>query len=175
VADIDRPWLVFDVESLGLHGEGFAVGWVVIQRQGQQAPRMLADGIACCLPIGPIPQWVRENVMPHLPLSTHVAERDVRGAFWRVWERWREEGSLLAADVSWPVEARFLAACIDDDRARRLWSGPYPLIDIASVRLAKGFDPLAEEERLPNELPAHNPLADARQSARLLMEALHRA
>ena len=27
-----HPWLVFDVESCGLHGEGFAVGWCAVIR-----------------------------------------------------------------------------------------------------------------------------------------------
>jgi hypothetical protein len=38
--------------------------------------------------------------------------------------------------------------------------------------LLSGRDPLATYERLPNELPAHDPMADARQSARLWLECL---
>lgn len=169
---MQQTYLVFDVESCGLHGEGFAVGWVVVQRQGLLKPKTLADGIALALPIDPIPEWVRENVLPHLPNTTHRTTAAVRDEFWRVWEHWHEEGALLAADVAWPVEARFLAQCVDDQPGARSWGGPYPLVDIASVRLAVGLDPLAEVEREPNETPTHNPLADARQSARLLMEAL---
>lgn len=168
------PFVVFDVESDGLHGEGFAVGWAVVELDPVGGvPILLADGIA----VGPAPQsngWIRENVLPHLPTPTHADRRSVRDAFWQVWEHWREEGARLAADVAWPVEARFLAACVDDAPATRSWGGPYPLIDISSVRLAAGLDPLGEEVRLPPELPAHNPLADARQSSRLLTEALRR-
>jgi hypothetical protein len=51
-------------------------------------------------------------------------------------------------------------------------SGPYPLHDLASILLAHGRDPLAKNERLPEELPEHDPLNDARQSARLLHEVL---
>jgi hypothetical protein len=58
-------------------------------------------------------------------------------------------------------------------RARRVaGDGPYPLVDVASVRLAAGLDPLGAYDRTAGELPVHNPLADARQSARLLLEAL---
>jgi len=165
-------YLVFDVESDGLHGEGFAVGWVAIEpdRVGG-VPILWEDGIA----VAPAPTanaWIRENVLPHLPEPTHPDARSVRDAFWRVWDHWSAKGARLAADVAWPVEARFLAACVDDAPATRAWSGPYPLIDISSVRLAAGKDPLGEEARLAEELPAHNPLADARQSARLLAEAL---
>lgn len=162
-------WLVFDVESAGLHGEGFAVGWVVARRNlGTIAEgiAVAADALTCA-----VPDWVAENVMPHLPAPTHPNAEAVRTRFWAVWTEWRQHGALLAADVPWPVEARFLAACVDDDRGRQL-EGPYPLIDVASVRLACGMDPLAEVGRWPDETPAHNPLNDARQSARLLLEAL---
>jgi hypothetical protein len=40
--------------------------------------------------------------------------------------------------------------------------------------MAVGMDPLGTNERLPNELPIHDPLADACQSARLLIQALNK-
>src|SRR5262249_27803998 len=158
-------YLVFDVESARLHGEGFAVGWVVVEADGVDGvPILWEDGIA----IAPAPEcsaWVRETILPHLPGPTHPDARALRDTFWATWESWKGRGALLAADVDWPVEARFLAACVDDDPEAREWGGPYPLIDIASVRLGAGLDPLGDEARLPEELPAHNPLADARLSA----------
>lgn len=174
-------FMVFDCESVGLHGETFAVGWTVVEHGGRE----LASGAAACEPA--LCQgtraglaWVEANVRVRL---THDGPFQLRETFWRDWLRWKAEGVALAADVPWPVEARFLARCVDDARrqtrggfveeqGRRDWEGPYPLIDVASVRLAAGFDPLADVERLPGELPAHDPLADARQSARLLLEAL---
>jgi len=163
----DIPLMVFDVESCGLHGEGFAVGWAVMG-----GGRLMADGIA----VAPAPErieWVEENVMPVLPQPTHRTTRELRDEFWQIWLAWRERGAFLAADVPWPVEARFLARCVDDS-AERYWCGPYPLIDIASLRLAVGLDPFATVERTPFEEPMHNPLADARQSARLALEVLAR-
>ena len=38
--------------------------------------------------------------------------------------------------------------------------------------MALDRDPMATNERMPDELPAHHPLMDARQSARLLVDAL---
>ena len=81
-------------------------------------------------------------------------------------------GARLVADCTWPVEARFLVACVMDDPEERRWEGPYPLLDVASVRLGAGLDPLASGKRLARELPEHHPMGDTRQSARLFLEAL---
>lgn len=164
-------FFVFDVESIGLHGEGFAVGFVVLDREGNQheqglfacpqhAARGSKDGF----------NWALVNIPPIE--ETHAAPWLVRAAFWRRWMEWKGRGAVLVADCAWPVEARFLVQCVDDNPSEREWHGPYPLHDLASVCLAQGGDPLATCERRENELPRHNPLGDARQSARLLMSAL---
>lgn len=164
-------FMVFDVESIGLHGEGFAVGYVVVDREGNT----LDSGNFAC-PVysakGTLTgfEWVKSNCQT-LPV-THNAPWLMRAAFWRAWREWAGKGAVLVADCAWPVEARFLAQCVDDDPMSREWLGPYPLYDVAPIRLAAGLDPLATCSRLPEEEPAHDPLCDARQSARLLMEAL---
>ena len=168
-----RTFMVFDVESIGLHGEGFAVGYVVINSVGET----LEEATIACDPDqadgkSENRKWVAENVP--VMTATHHTPFDVREDFWSAWLRWKEQGAVLVADCCWPVEARFLAACVDDAKRLREWEGPYPLHDVASVLLALGRDPLATNERLPRELPAHHPLNDARQSARLLLEALAR-
>jgi hypothetical protein len=165
-------FMVFDVESIGLHGGSFAYGYVVIDRAGHE----VASGGAACKPERAYGfdedwDWVAANC-PELPV-THGDPQNVRGRFWRDWMDWKAKGAVLAADCPWPVEARFLIECINVDPVRRKWDGPYPLIDVASVRLAAGLDPLGTDERRPDELPIHDPLADARQSARLLIEALN--
>jgi hypothetical protein len=166
-------FMVFDVESVGLHGDGFAYGFVVIDHDG----KVLADGGASCDPRhadGDLAgrDWVARNVPSPAMGGGRPRPRVVRDTFWHAWMDWKAKGAVLAADCPWPVEARFLIACIDDDPVAREWQGPYPLIDVASVRLAAGLDPLGTADRLPDEMPAHDPLKDARQSARLLIEAL---
>jgi hypothetical protein len=167
-------FMVFDVESIGLHGEGFAVGWIVV---GSKNPLgYVKSGCYCCPPqqakgTDGNRLWVAQNVPVMEP--THASPREVRDAFWAEWVDWKNEGAVLVADCCWPVEARFLAACVDDDPQAREWEGPYPLHDLASVLLALGRDPLATNERMPGELPVHHPLADALQSARLLLDAIN--
>lgn len=173
--------MVFDVESIGLHGEGFAVGWVVIDDGGKR----IDQGLVAC------PKdwasgtwfdhdWVSANVTTEVPDGLPLyglaqSPKDVRDAFWEQWMRWKAEGAELWADCAWPVEARFLIACIEDDKVHRKWEGPYPLHDIATLALAKGHDPVRTWDRQSDEEPAHNPLMDARQSARILHELLNNA
>ena len=163
--------IVFDVESIGIHGEGYAVGYVVCD--SQMTP--LSEGMFTYPPgrahgsfDGHL--WVR-NLEYSLPVNCETP-REVRTKFWEMWRYWvnldKSESVYLWADCSWPVEGRFLIACIDDDRFVREWFGPYPLMDIAPLLLRAGKNPTAVYERLPEELPAHNPLHDARQSARIL-------
>lgn len=168
-------YMVFDVESVGLHGEGFAYGFVVVDGAGGE----IGHGFGGCDPervesnrdpAGRV--WVTENVPSYVRQGGSSSPHAVRDSFWQAWTKWKAEGAVLVADCSWPVEARFLAACVDDDPETRRWQGRYPLHDVATARLLAGIDPLATVERLPSELPVHDPVADARQSARLWIEAL---
>jgi hypothetical protein len=165
-------YMVFDCESIGIHGETFSVGWVVVDEQGKEhdAARFACDP-STARGDDDGRAWVSEHCPPLK--QTHRALADMRTDFWLVWLYWKERGAVLAADCAWPVEARFLIACVDDNPQARMWTGPYPLHDVATARLVAGFDPLEIVERLPNEEPKHDPLADARQSARLWLEALH--
>ena len=165
-----HTYMVFDVESIGLHGEAFAVGWVVITSDGKE----LSHGRACCYPENAKGSdedraWVMANT-PYMERDCSTPA-EVRAVFWRAWLA-RPDNAALVADCAWPVEARFLAACVDVNPEARRWHGPYPLHDVATARLAAGLDPLATVDRLPNEEPKHDPLADARQSARLFLDAL---
>jgi hypothetical protein len=163
--------MVFDCESVGLHGTTFEVGYVVVGIDGTELDR----GLAGCLP-GRVSgndsgrKWVKENC-PTMPCQMGSAH-SVREWFWNEWCQWREKGAILVADCAWPVEARFLLQCVDDMPIDREWKGPYPLHDLASILLACGQDPVRKFDRLPSELPEHNPLNDARQSARILAAAL---
>jgi hypothetical protein len=170
-------FFVFDVESVGLYGEGFAVaGGVYLDNGACQYEFSFScppEEVAHPNPESdPELNWVKKNI-PVLEVTHHNAE-GVRDAFWKEWEkaRMRYRNIVMVAEVPYPVEMNFIRACLGDNWADRGELAPYPFVDIASIRLAAGFDPIATSERKPSELPAHNPLADSRQSARLLAEAL---
>lgn len=168
-----RAFFIFDVESIGLHGEGFAVaGGIYLENGAIQEEFCFACPQEECEGDSEGRQWVKENV-PALDI-THRTPRLVRDAFWNEWALAKKKfpDITMAAECAWPVEARFLIACIEDEKQERFWSGPYPLHDVATLLLAAGNDPMANYPREESAKPCHNPLADARHSANLLAIAL---
>jgi hypothetical protein len=168
-------FFVFDVESIGLHGEAYAVAGGVYFEDGTVDKE--SEFLFCCEPIVAWGMdndraWVEKNI-PRLE-PTHSVPKEVREAFWNAWIQAKKSYPeiVMAGECVWPVETGFLTSCVADDPIAREWSGPYPLHEIASVMVAAGMDPMETYDRLESEMPKHNPLADARQSSRLLCEAL---
>lgn len=163
--------LVIDVESLGLHGPAFAVGYILVDLSGN----VITEGTFATNPNSmgvndaPALQWAADHIK--IDVYDCLNTYQMRKAFWNIWDAVRHD-SWMAADCNWPVESNFLSACIADDPVARMWHGPYPLLDISTMRIAGGYRCYKHEDRLENELPEHNPLNDARQSARLLTETL---
>ncbi len=157
------PLVVLDVECVGLHGPAYAFGAVVIV-EGQIVERRLEwcrPEAACSGHAGANLEglvWANARVVPQLVMVTDAptvaSPAQVRGRFWSVW-RAAERGGLLAGDCVWPVESGFLAACIADDPGGRWWAGPYPMLDIATLRFA-GLVAEAKD--------VHQPLIDATNS-----------
>ncbi|MEI6475893.1 MAG: hypothetical protein WCO75_10910, partial [Planctomycetota bacterium] len=154
--------MMIDVESLGLHGDAFAVAWLVVETDSGEeldAGFYAVDPTVCAGEDGNR-KWCNDNIPKMVP--THRTRAAMRDAFWPIWLKWQQEGAVLAADVPWPVEARFLADCIDDDN-RRCWQGPYPILDVTSVKVGAGKTVAQAQEtgeRLDSEQPAHHPLID---------------
>lgn len=167
---MNKNFMVFDIESIGLHGEGFAVGYVIIKDLEIITERLIACNPEKARGTLINYNWVQNNI-PDFEYD-YLNPYEVRCSFWRAWMDWKSSSNVyLAADCAWPVEANFLSKCIEDNPNRE-FNGPYPLIDISSLLLAKGIDPLTTFERKKNELPIHDPLCDARQSARILISLL---
>lgn len=167
--------LSFDVESFGLYGEGFAVGAVVIDDvSGVEQQSFFAS----C----PVEEtsgfdetsstyaWLKENVLPHLPLPVFKTPREVRQSFWEFYRAQDAATTRFIADCGAPVEANFLRQCVLDDPVTRNFAAPYPLHELGTLLLIKGKDPIGYFSRLDSELPAHHPVCDARQSARIWRE-----
>lgn len=185
-----EPGLLFvlDVESVGLYGEGFAVGWVVIDMNGKEheSGLFVSDWQDCDSDINASTNhWLKKNLPPMA--ITHRFKADLRMDFFNVLQRWLPNGdnkshskvSSAWADWGYPVEAQFLIQCRNTAHCERMgevdpsWLMPGPLHEIATICLAAGVESEAYP-RLASELPEHNPLNDARHSARLLIAAMIR-
>lgn len=158
---------VFDVESIGLYGEGYAVGGGIYHADGTRGDEFCYS----CPPENAFGdtddrEWIAKNIPPLV--VTHIKPYEMRKSFWQRWLAAKEQGIPMAAECGFPVETNFLAACVHNDKQNNKWSGPYPFIEISSFMSAAGMDPMATYERIGDENPKHHPLADSRQSARLL-------
>jgi hypothetical protein len=163
---IHNFYLHFDVESIGLHGEGFAVGVCVVNSFGETVEtRVFACSPSAAKGETQDRKWVEENV-PVLEYN-ESSPLGVRNAFWDYWGYWRRSGGVLVADCAWPVETRFLSDCVTDDLDNRRYEGPYPLFDLSTLLLANGMNAHTNYTRHDDEMPPHHPLMDARQSARI--------
>ena len=152
----------FDAETDGLYGDTFAIGAVLIDSDGT----ILDSFSGKCVTPGIESVWVRENSLPHLDNLPDFESRAKLGeAFWEFYLRHRE-GSVVLTDVPYPVEAQLLRRCVEIDPETRAILGPYPLIDVASMLYARGFDPHLDRRAFGGYSgPVHNPLDDAIASA----------
>lgn len=167
------PFFFIDVESIGLYGDAYAVAGAIFQN-GDIIPQtefVLAIPMECASGTVADRRWVMTNCPRIQP--THETAEAMMAEFWKRWLEAKAQypNLLMAGDVIHPVESKFLTDCI---RATGVdpFSGPYPLVDIASLILACGGDPLKRHARGPMELPEHSPMADVRHSATRLWAAL---
>ena len=168
------PFFIIDVESIGVHGEGFAVaGGIFIDGKAKSefvfsCPSSLANGDESDR------QWVSKNV-PDIKI-THDSLDSMRDDFWIKWLQAKAiyPNITMAGECIYPVETNFISSCVKLKPQTRAKEAPYPFHDIASIMFASGMDCMATYSRQPTELPAHEPLADVRLSARLLNTALQK-
>lgn len=174
----DTTILCFDVESNGLHGEAFAVGAMLITVEGE----IKGEFAARCPIDGYVDPWVEENVLPSLEALpiTHKTLRKMRRAFWAWYIKTKPKADFVLVDNGYPVEARFLIACQDDDPAHRYAEHPFPLLDLSSLLVQAGYEPLADREKLVKEeiekkkILKHNPTWDAWVTALAAIKAMRR-
>lgn len=167
--------LAVDAETNGLWGEPIAFGAALLDARGKVIE--LSGARLAKLP-DKLDPFVREHVAPALersdgPALSLASDVGALYAFMRSILKYQLlPGTLVVADVPYPVDARFLERCV---------AQVYPLIDVASMMLALGHDPdLAREDFVAASLKGqvavkHNPAWDAYvtglAAARCLAEA----
>lgn len=175
---------IFDVESIGLHGEAFSVAGGIYPTQVDEKlltrvisgrsefhfaiDRRQAHGDSADR------DWVDQNVPDATPGYRCSSAEELRNKFWNEMVSARDAAGdpiYVAADCCWPVEANFLSHCIADKPEERKFKGPYPLLDISTVAAIVGFDEFSDIPRSDRET-LHHPLWDVRYSARKLAHCL---
>lgn len=159
-----------DAECNTLAGQAFCVALT------NNAGGEVDHAIYRCPIVGPVSDWVAGNVLPAIN-DVPVNCRDYQDLLTQVREtitRWGGRQTMIT-HVAWPVEARLL---LDVYPGEQVWHGPYPLVDVSSLLLARGHDPLSVDDYLrakgvplPEGTP-HNPLYDARAAARCYLHLM---
>ena len=155
----------FDAETNGLYGKAFAIGAIVTNESG------IIDKYIRRITIpGEVDGWVEKNVLPHLkdiPVESIINYERMIEEFFNFYSKHREDSTIIA-HMAHPVETGLLRDMIEANLEVRLFQGPYPLIDVAGVLLAKGENPTSVDKYLAkNKLTvtfpgnSHHPFYDA--------------
>ncbi|AYV83315.1 MAG: hypothetical protein Hyperionvirus5_121 [Hyperionvirus sp.] len=175
--------LTFDVESLGLYGDAFAVGAVIHNHLGEEMGTLFEHCPHTATKEASLDlsdprnrsEWIVKNVVPVLKTPASCKNpREIRDKFWKFYREWIMIAKNLkmkldvVVDAGYPVETNFLRECVGDSFEERQYEGPYPLQEVQTAIKLAGYT--KENERLAGEEPAHHPLADSRQSARIWRE-----
>lgn len=180
VSEIMKPKriITFDVEATGLEDEngvpggvGFAYGLAVwTEKDGIIYEELVSAGVKNLNPC----KWVLENT-PSEILNPEIERYNgirrcygvqsiekLRKCFSTSFNYHRRNATAIV-DCGYPVEAKFLIDC---------GLSVFPLHELATLQLKAGLEPGGTYDRKPDELPAHNPLCDARQTLRLALELI---
>jgi len=154
--------LCFDCESIGLWGETFAVGAVVLDISSGEVLDRFEILNESLLPAAAMNEWVNEHVLPHLTnMERCQSSIALRESFFRFLQAHKQTAEVWV-DVGFPVETNFLAAVAHDNLEKRFWEMPYPLHDVSNF-VDINIDRIASSGLL--NLRQHHPTEDALASA----------
>jgi len=168
--------LSFDVESNGLQGAAFAVAAVLVDGSGH----ILYEFQARCPLPEPVDPWVRQHVLPPMKdmPETHPDARSMRDSFWAWYVPAKAKADFVLATNPYPVEARFLLACQEDDLEHRYFEHPFPLLDLGTLYVKSGARSGSDRDKLVAEATAgttnleHHPRFDAWAAALVALKLL---
>ena len=167
---MQTKFLFIDAETDGLYGSFLTVGLVVTDDAGNMIEKAYYGIKKENMMISDV--WTRENVFPVLgDYEACEDEAELLEKVWAFWMKYREE-AYAAADVMYPVESRLFMKCVMNNESERKYLGPFPMLDLSSLLMAAGYDPLIdraelldEDEKQMMENKTHNALNDAEMTA----------
>lgn len=168
-------YLFLDVETVGFDGGVFAYGAVIADALGNTIKEVCAwidPNVVSGETLAQV--WVKHEIVPKLEADEnaikliHCTPDEFK---YNTLEQHFMDNVMnkyphlrVVADCPYPVETRFFTDL-------RLF--PYPIIDVASMLLLIGKDPVASYERLEDEKLLHHPLHDARQTKRMFFDIVN--
>lgn len=158
-------YLFVDAETDGLYGKFVSIAMVVADHAGNELEHIY---IGLSNPEKHIKEnWVRENVLPILgEYEEYEDEHSLLEAAWSFWRAYAPN-SYIIADVMHPVESRLFTLCVEQDVEHRVFQGPFPMLDLASMLYTVGINPLEAREKMVQPLDEgkqHSALYDARMA-----------
>lgn len=127
-----------DAETDGLYGRFLSVAALVTDECGRELDRFYA---AVKVEENEIQTpWVLTNVFPFLKNAdvSYSSEDELLEAFWTFWLKHRD-GAECVSYVAYPVESRLFSSCVMKDLEERCFLGPFPLYDLSTLLVAKGY------------------------------------
>ena len=161
--------LFIDAETDGLYGEFISVGVCVTDAKGKILEEYYIGRDLEQMEI--TSDWVKENVVPRLgEYKEFATQEDLLNEVWDIWQT--NKDATVVGDVIFPVECRLFEETVKLNPEERTFAAPYPLVDVASMLLAKGIDPNISRSELlgTKESEQHNALTDVRWTSRIYQE-----
>lgn len=166
---------MFDVESNGLYGEGFAVGAVVKNYNGNVIDTFELKSIEGEEKVNN--EWVKENVLPYLKdMKSVYSLIEFRKEFYEFYMK-HKNNIVIFSDVNYPVETNFLNAVVMDNMEERQWNMPYPLYDMCNFVPVNMDREKIYNNNIDNLVPVHNnrlrkhhPIDDCKASLYVLLK-----
>lgn len=159
-AMIKKKLFFVDAETDGLYGAFLSIAVIVTDYEGNELERYYWGIDPERLEVKS--EWVKKNVLPIMGTYKICQDEDeLLENFWQVWEKYKRDAYAIA-DVGFPVETALFRQCVLRDIEKRQMDGPFPLIDLSNILLAKGINPLIDRMELAEkkEKPMHNALTD---------------
>ena len=154
--------IIVDAESNGLYGEILSVAAIVLDDQYHEIDCYYAERDLSRIEI--VDPWVTENVVPLFNQElVYQSEAELLEHFWGFWMQYQGQ-AMTMADVTYPVEVNLFRKCVEKNLSERKFLGPFPLLDLSTFLMAKGYDPLVDRQCLI-DYPIgdqHNALVDVR-------------
>ena len=158
---------VMDAETDGIYGNVLSIAVKVIYSFSEidrfyGAVKIKKEEIAT--------EWVKENVFDTLKNAEIFfnTENELLEAFWEFYSKYYKEYDVIA-DVAYPVETGIFRKCIEKDKESREKLSPFPIYDLESFLVAKGYDKLADREKLAKtDLKRHDAMNDVDITIRIL-------